>query len=86
VSAGSIEGMFGAAYWHRHAPLDRRVLETGRTLAPFEEDLPDSFGQVRVFLTTKTPLLADDGRIDAVITVSVDITDRKDSVMPPSCI
>lgn len=79
VPGGTVEGLFGAAYWHRHGPLDRRILETGQTLPPFEEELPDSFGHGRVFLTTKTPLFSDDGRIDAVVTVSVDVTDRKES-------
>ncbi len=79
IPGGTIEGLFGAAYWHRHGPLDRRILETGQTQVPFEEELPDSFGHVRVFLTTKTPLFSDDGRIDAVVTVSIDVTDRRES-------
>lgn len=77
--AGTVEGMFGADYRRRHAPLDRRVLETGQTLPAFEEALPDSFGRMRFFMTTKTPLFSEGGRIDAVVTVSVDVSDRKGS-------
>lgn len=79
VFAGTVEGLFGKEYWERHEPLDRRILETGQTQSPFEETLTDSFGHQRFFLTSKTPLFADDGRIDAVVTVSIDVTSRKES-------
>ncbi|MDR3437187.1 EAL domain-containing protein [Telmatospirillum sp.] len=79
VTSGTIEGVLGTAYWQRHAPLDRRVLETGQTLPAFEEEMTDSFGRTRSFMTTKTPLFSDGGRIDAVVTVSVDIGDPKES-------
>ncbi|PKU22547.1 EAL domain-containing protein [Telmatospirillum siberiense] len=79
VQNGTVEGLFGSDYWRRHAPLDRRVLETGQMQPPFEEYLSDAFGHERVFLTSKTPLFANDGRIDAVVTVSLDVTDRKEA-------
>jgi diguanylate cyclase (GGDEF)-like protein/PAS domain S-box-containing protein len=75
----TVEGLFGPAYWRRHGPLDRSVLETGQALPAFEEEVTDSLGRQRVLLTTKTPLPSEDGRDNAVVTVSVDITDRKES-------
>lgn len=79
AASGTVEGLFGSDYWLRHGPMDQRVLETGQMQPPFEESLLDTFGQQRFFLTTKTPLFADNGRIDAVVTVSVDITERKET-------
>jgi len=74
-----IEEVFGAEYWLRHAPLDQAIL-AGNTAPPaFEEQLINSRGQTRIFLTTKTLLTAGGRDDDAVVTVSVDITDRKES-------
>jgi CheY-like chemotaxis protein len=76
AAAGTVEGLFGEAYWLRHAPLDRRVFETGQAVPAFEEVLQNIFGQERIFLTTKTPLYSTDGQIEAVVTVSVDVNER----------
>lgn len=61
----------------RNRGLDRKVFETGEPLPSFEEELVSVAGKRHVFLTTKAPLR--DGRDDvvAVLTSSLDITDRK---------
>lgn len=73
----SREGLFGADYRQRHAALDRQVLSTGDAIAPFEEEIVDGSGQKRVFLTTKAPLTSNGHGIDSVLTVSMDVSERK---------
>jgi len=73
----TIEGLFGKEYWRRHAPIDRGIVDTGQVPPAFEEEMTDRAGQPRILLTTKTPLPSGDGRIEGVVTVSIDITARK---------
>jgi diguanylate cyclase (GGDEF)-like protein/PAS domain S-box-containing protein len=75
----TLADLFGAAYWQRHAPLDQRILAGGDPPPAFEEELVDRLGRTRIFLTTKTALAADDGQRESVVTVSLDITERKES-------
>jgi CheY-like chemotaxis protein len=72
ASKDTVEGVFGTAYWQRHAPLDRRIMGTGHPEPAFEEQLVGNDGQERVFLTTKAPIYSSDGQIEAVVTVSID--------------
>jgi diguanylate cyclase (GGDEF)-like protein/PAS domain S-box-containing protein len=69
--------LFGEAYGQRHSDLNRHVFAHGRPLPSFEESviLPD--GSERVLLTTKAPICDGGGAVDQVVTVSLDITDRK---------
>ncbi len=46
-------------------------------LPDFEEEIRDAQGTTHVFLTTKTPLTDDSNRVTAVLTTSLDISDRK---------
>ncbi|TVR82937.1 MAG: EAL domain-containing protein [Rhodospirillales bacterium] len=69
--------VFGDSYVARHRQLDREVIESGRTLVGIEETVSAPGGSDRVLLTTKAPLIAGDGTIDQVVTVSLDITERK---------
>lgn len=78
ATGDTIEALFGAAYWQRHAPLNHKVLVSGGALPSFEEELRDGAGRSRVFLTTKAPLTSAGTEIDSVLTVSIDITDRKE--------
>lgn len=73
----TVADLFGAEYWQRHEALDREVLETGRSLPGIEERWWDAEGRERVLLTTKAPIPADGGT-ESVLTVSIDITDRKE--------
>lgn len=61
----------------RNDTLDKMVLENGKALNSFEEEIIDKSGENRVFLTTKSPLKDADGHITGVVTSSLDITDRK---------
>ncbi len=64
--------MLGGAGEH-----DRQVLETGRPAASYEEEVVDRQGQRRTFLTSKYPLLDDEGAVRNVLTTSFDISERK---------
>lgn len=61
----------------RSNALDRMVWETYRPAPSFEEEVTDKQGVRRVFLSTKTPLLDAEGSISAVLTTSIDISERK---------
>ena len=73
TAAELVDGTFGA----RSRELDRKVFELGRTQAGFEEELVTPTGETRILLTTKSPLRDGDGRVVNVVTVSLDITERK---------
>ncbi len=61
----------------RNRGLDRKVFETGAPLPSFEEELVSVSGKRHVFLTTKAPLRDGHDTVVAVLTSSLDITDRK---------
>jgi diguanylate cyclase (GGDEF)-like protein/PAS domain S-box-containing protein len=61
----------------RSRQLDARVFSGGQPLPAFEEEIEDSAGVSRVFLTTKTPLTTGPDRVTSVLTTSLDITERK---------
>ncbi len=69
--------LFGRDYAGRHLELNRRVFETGETISGAEETLISREGDERTFLTTKTPLKGSSGQVVNVVTVAVDISDRK---------
>lgn len=69
--------LYGKEEAARHLALDRIVFDSGKALPSFEEDLPDSKGELHSFQTTKSPLINFDGRISAVLTSSLDVTARK---------
>ena len=71
------EQLVDGTYGERSRELDRKVFSVGRTLAGFEEELVTPTGENRILLTTKSPLLDGDGRVVNVVTVSLDITERK---------
>ena len=58
---------------------DRRVLTTGNELGFYEESYFDSTSRLRHWMANKVPLKAPDGRIQYIVTVALDITDRKRS-------
>ncbi|MBK8211109.1 MAG: EAL domain-containing protein [Rhodospirillales bacterium] len=64
-------------YCRRHRQLDRRVVESGEQMLGIEETVSDRGGSQRVLLTTKAPLGSFGGGYEQVVTVSVDITERK---------
>jgi PAS domain S-box-containing protein len=56
---------------------DKRVLEAGRGLGFYEEEYLDSSGNVRQWLVNKLPLLDAEGEIANIVTVALDIGERK---------
>jgi PAS domain S-box-containing protein len=56
---------------------DRRVLAAGTGLGFYEEEYLDSAGNLRHWLVNKLPLLKPDGEIENIVTVALDIGERK---------
>ncbi|HEY5129216.1 MAG TPA: PAS domain S-box protein [Bradyrhizobium sp.] len=56
---------------------DKRVLAAGRELGFYEEEYLDSSGNLRQWLVNKLPLLDADGEIESIVTVALDIGERK---------
>ena len=69
--------LFDESYGENSMELDREVFRTGRNMTRVEEIYQDRFGNERVLLTTKSPLRDNEGHVTNVVTVSLDITDRK---------
>ena len=69
--------LLGQAYGEHTKQLDRQVIETGEALPYFEEDHTDAYGVHRELLATKVPLKDREGRIQGIVTVALDISDRK---------
>ena len=58
---------------------DRRVLATGRELGFYEDEHRDWTGTLRHWLVNKLPLLDADGHVESIVTVALDIGERKRS-------
>jgi PAS domain S-box-containing protein len=56
---------------------DKQVLAAGRGLGFYEEEYMDSAGNIRQWLVNKLPLLDAEGGIANIVTVALDIGDRK---------
>jgi PAS domain S-box-containing protein len=56
---------------------DKRVLATNKGLGFYEEEYMDSAGNVRQWLVNKLPLLDADDEIESIVTVALDIGERK---------
>jgi PAS domain S-box-containing protein len=56
---------------------DKRVLAARRGLGFYEEEYLDSSGNLRQWLVNKLPLLDADGEIETIVTVALDIGERK---------
>jgi PAS domain S-box-containing protein len=73
-TAGSL---LGRRYGTHTRRLDRKVIESGEALPYFEEDHTDAHGARRELLATKVPLKDRHDRVQGVVTVALDITERK---------
>ena len=58
---------------------DRRVLESGKELGFYEEEYKDASGEMRQWLVNKLPIRDADGHVENIVTVALDIGDRKRS-------
>ena len=69
--------MLGTDNGAKHRAIDRIVFQTGRTPPAYEEEIACGAGSLRTFLVTKSALRDQSGKINAVLTSALDITDRK---------
>lgn len=69
--------LLGASWRRAIDERDHLVFEAGEAVPSYEEQITDQSGQERTFLTTKSPLRSQDGAVMAVLTTSLDISDRK---------
>jgi diguanylate cyclase (GGDEF)-like protein len=76
AEVANVDPMLGERF-ERSRALDRKVFESNAPLPAYEEEVVDGNGNKRVFLTTKSPLRDRGNTVIAVLTTSVDITDRK---------
>jgi PAS domain S-box-containing protein len=58
---------------------DKRVLESGKELGFYEDEYEDSSGAMRQWLVNKLPIRGADGKVENIVTVALDIGDRKRS-------
>lgn len=58
---------------------DRRVLESGKELGFYEEEYQDASGETRQWLVNKLPICGADGLVENIVTVALDIGERKRS-------
>jgi PAS domain S-box-containing protein len=58
---------------------DKRVLSGRRELGFYEEEYKDAAGNMRQWLVNKLPILDSDGEIENIVTVALDIGERKRS-------
>ena len=75
----TVGDLMGQEFGRRSQEIDRQVFESGETIAAIEEGFDDGSGITRTLLTTKSPLRDQDGGVRNVITVSLDITERKEA-------
>jgi PAS domain S-box-containing protein len=55
---------------------DRGVMEHGKPILAKEEQIPERDGKTRTLLTSKLPLRDPDGRINGLVGIAMDITER----------
>ena len=73
----SIQEIADSDYAELTNARDRMVVESGEPLLHFEDPSEDQSGRPTTWYSTKVPLAGPDGRIKAIVTVSIDITERK---------
>jgi two-component system sensor histidine kinase/response regulator len=69
--------LMGAEYGSYTAAIDRRVFDSGKTTGFYEERQDGIDGVRRDWLSTKEPLINAQGSVVGLITIALDITDRK---------
>ncbi len=73
-TTGDLMTRYGASKTNAH---DKRVLATKDGLGFYEEEYRDASGAMRQWLVNKLPLLRTDGEIEYIVTVALDIGERK---------
>lgn len=72
-----IVDILGKAQGEREIAANQEIFRGSGTLSGYEEDITDTHGMTRTFLSTKSALRDDTNRVINAITVSQDITFRK---------
>ena len=72
----SIEEIADADYADITNERDQKVIETGEPLLHFDDPSLDAQGRPTTWYSTKVPLFDADKQVKAVVTVSIDITER----------
>jgi adenylate cyclase len=71
----------GQLLTRRHGAATRRrdiqVIESGEAVPYFEDDHVDAYGVRRTLFATKVPLMGEGSHVRGVVTVALDITERK---------
>jgi PAS domain S-box-containing protein len=73
-TTGDLMSRYGAAKTDAN---DKQVLAEGRDLGFYEEEYKDSTGTMRQWLVNKLPLRGADGEVERIVTVALDIGERK---------
>lgn len=69
--------LVGQEYGEYTSKNDQYIIDTGKSLINYEEEIVDAKGHVHTVLTTKVPLLNDQKEVVAIVTAALDISDRK---------
>lgn len=69
--------LIGEAAGQEVDALDKRLREGEGSFFSLEENIPDHTGRDRVWLTTKSALKDENGKVDKIFSVSLDITEKK---------
>ncbi|MEM7120743.1 MAG: PAS domain S-box protein [Pseudomonadota bacterium] len=79
LTGKAIDEIADTEYAAKTRSRDRQVIEGGAPLLGFEDTSRDASGRLLTYYTTKVPLAEADGRVRAVLTISHDITLRKEA-------
>jgi PAS domain S-box-containing protein len=72
-----VEDLFPEAFAQQSAERDRQLVEKGVPTPLFETEYTDQHGQVSAWFSRKVPLRDESGRLKYIVTVGLDITERK---------
>ncbi len=73
----SAEHLFQALPSKLATAQDQAVIQSGTETGFFEQSFPDAAGRMRDWQTSKLPLLGGDGAVEGVLSLSYDVTERK---------
>jgi len=75
----TVTEILGAEYGDLAGETDRKVIASGAPLPYYEHEVPDRQGNPHTWMTTKVPLTDEHGRVCNLVSVSLDVTDRKNA-------